>query len=221
MAVTAFIEETAQPGHPRSSERRRLRLLLQGAKASGSGIKALVHNISATGLLIEADADMKPGDRIEIALPHAGATSVSIIWASGSLYGCRFDTPVSTATLSAASLRSVATPDAPIEPDAPASTLESFGLRLQRLRLAQGLTQSQVATELGVSEPSISAWEQDKARPKAGRIEALAKLLGVQSADLLGIESRETLRSATERAKAQIAAVAGVSPDRIRITIDL
>lgn len=219
MAVTGFIEET--PGQPRSSERRRLRLLLQGAKASGSGIKTLVHNISATGLLIECDADMHPGDRIEIALPHAGATSVSIIWASGSLYGCRFDTPISTATLSAARLRSVVSPDAPTEADEEAPALESFGVRLQRLRLAKGLTQLQVATELGVSEPSISAWEQDKARPKAGRIEALAKLLGVQSSDLLGIEPRETLQSAVTHAKAQIAAAAGISTDRIRITIDL
>jgi transcriptional regulator with XRE-family HTH domain len=219
MAVTGFIEET--PGQPRSSERRRLRLLLQGAKASGSGIKTLVHNISATGLLIECDADMHPGDRIEIALPHAGATSVSIIWASGSLYGCRFDTPISTATLSAARLRSVVSPDAPTEADEEAPALESFGVRLQRLRLAKGLNQLQVATELGVSEPSLSAWEQDKARPKAGRIEALAKLLGVQSSDLLGIEPRETLQSAVTHAKAQIAAAAGISTDRIRITIDL
>jgi transcriptional regulator with XRE-family HTH domain len=219
MAVTGFIEET--PSHPRSSERRRLRLLLQGAKASGSGIKTLVHNISATGLLIECNADMQPGDRIEIALPHAGATSVSIIWVSGNLYGCRFDTPISTATLSAARLRGVVTPDAPTEADEEAPALESFGLRLQRLRLAKGLTQLQVATELGVSEPSISAWEQDKARPKAGRIEAFAKLLGVQSSDLLGIEPRETLQSAVAHAKAQIAAAAGISTDCIRITIDL
>ncbi|MGV1682862.1 helix-turn-helix domain-containing protein [Sphingopyxis sp. NJF-3] len=221
MAVTAFIEEAARAGQSRSSERRKLRLLLKGSKTSGSGIKALVHNISATGLLIESDVDLKPGDGIEIALPHAGATSVSVVWASGSIYGCRFDTPVSTATLSAASLRSVATPDAPAEADEEAAALESFGLRLQRLRLAKGLTQLQVATELGVSEPSISAWEQDKARPKAGRIEALAKLLGVQSSGLLGIEPRETLQSAVTHAKTQIAAAAGISTDRIRITIDL
>src|SRR3546814_18649887 len=76
--------------------------------------------------------------------------------------------PLSPATLSAAQLRSVVVEGEPDAQNRPAASAESFGARLQRLRTAKGLTQGQLAVRLGVSEPSISAWELDKARPKAG-----------------------------------------------------
>src|SRR3546814_5659969 len=65
----------------------------------------MIHNISATGLLVETDLALGIGDRIAIGLPHAGATAIEVIWASGRLYGCRFGRPISPATLSAAQLR--------------------------------------------------------------------------------------------------------------------
>src|SRR3546814_19897218 len=89
--------------------------------------------------------------------------------------------PVSPASLGAGPLLRVV---GEVEPDAaqnrPAASAESFGARLQRLRTAKGLTQGQLAVRLGVSEPSISAWELDKARPKAGRVAVRANMLGVE-----------------------------------------
>ena len=38
-------------------------------------------------------------DRIEIELPHAGDITAVVIWASGRLFGCQFEGPVSPATL--------------------------------------------------------------------------------------------------------------------------
>lgn len=219
MAIPAYIEKTPRSRGELRSARRTLRLQLQGAKATGGEVAVLVHNISATGLLIESDVALDLGDRIEIGLPHAGTTWAKVIWTSTRIYGCQFDTPISAATLSAAQLRSVVGPDSGTLPDLPRA--ESFGVRLQRLRTAKGLTQSQVAKQLSVSEPSISAWEQDKARPKAGRMEALAVLLGVDISELLGIDEAESLGDVIARAKEQIARAADVSPDNVKIIIEI
>ena len=74
---------------------------------------------------------------------------------------------------------------------------------------------------LGVSEPSISAWELDKARPKAGRVEVLAEMLGVEIHELLGLEDTANLRELVTRAKERIAKAAGVAPDNIKLTIEI
>ncbi|MBB6427626.1 helix-turn-helix domain-containing protein [Sphingopyxis sp. JAI128] len=221
MAIPAYIENSeASRGKPRSA-RHTLRLQLQGAKSSGSGVSVLLHNISSTGLLIESEGTLDVGDRIEIGLPHAGATCAKVIWASAHIYGCQFDAPISSATLSAAQLRSVVGPQGGTLPVSQPPQAESLGARLQRLRTTRGLTQSQIAKQLGVSEPSISAWEQDKARPKAGRMEKLAVLLGVELSELLGIEEAESLGDVVARAKNDIAKAAEISLDKIRIVIEI
>src|SRR3546814_8387259 len=79
---------------------------------------------------------------------------------------------------------------------------------------------SDLAAELGVSEPSISAWETDKARPKVGRVDALAQLLGVSTRELLGDGDRTKLHGLIADARTQIAAAAGARPDQIKITIE-
>lgn len=221
MAIPAFIETVVRSDDTLRSERRKLRLQLQGAKATGGEVQVLVHNISATGLLIESEVALAPGEGIEIGLPHAGATWAKVIWASGRIHGCQFDTPISPATLSAAQLRGVVGSDAGAVPDHGPPRMESFGDRLLRLRGEKGLTQAQVAARLGVSEPSISAWEQDKARPKAGRMEALSLLLGVEMSELLGIEESESLNDVVARAKAQVARAAAVDPENVKIIIEM
>ena len=220
MAIPAFIEGPSAGGKARSA-RRKLRLQLHGTKANGGSIDMAVHNISATGLLLEGDAALALGDHLDIVLPHAGATRARVIWASGALYGCQFDTPISPATLSAAQLRAVVGNDREEDTAPTLPGTESFGDRLHRLRTAKRLTQMQIATELGVSEQSISAWEQDKARPKAGRIKALAVLLNVEMTELLGIDEANSLRDVVARAKAQVAEAAAVSADNVKIIIEI
>ncbi|WP_267128035.1 PilZ domain-containing protein [Sphingopyxis fribergensis] len=72
----------------------------------GTGLEVQIHNISGTGLLLESDVKLAAGDRIEIELPHAGDITAVVIWASGRLFGCQFEGPVSPATLSAVELKS-------------------------------------------------------------------------------------------------------------------
>ncbi|SKB70702.1 helix-turn-helix domain-containing protein [Sphingopyxis flava] len=219
MAIPAYIETGEVRGAKSRSPRRTLRLQLPGAKATGDDLMVQVHNISASGLLIESEVALAIGERIEIDLPHAGPTGARIIWNSAHIYGCQFDTAITSATLSAAQLRSIVGPDARVSPR-PRSA-ESFGTRLQRLRMARGLTQSQMAKQLAVSEPSISAWEQGKARPKPGRMEALAALLGTDVSELLGLEEGECLGDVIARAKKDIARAAKLSPENIKVVIEV
>lgn len=219
MAIPAYIETGELRGGKSRSPRRTLRLQLAGAKATGGDLMVQVHNISASGLLIESEAVLDIGERIEIDLPHAGPTGARIIWNSAQIYGCQFDTLISSATLSAAQLRSVVGPEGRIAP--PARATESLGTRLQRLRMAKGLTQSQVAKHLSVSEPSISAWEQGKARPKPGRMEALAALLGTDVSELLGLEEGECVGDVIARAKNDIARAAKLRPENIKVVIEV
>ncbi|HKX89470.1 MAG TPA: helix-turn-helix domain-containing protein [Sphingopyxis sp.] len=219
--MTVYLNNNPRSAGKGRASRRQLRLPLHGSKATGTEIEALVHNISATGMLVESGAPLEIGEVIEINLPHSGKTATRVIWTSGQLAGCQFEIPISPATLSAAQLRSVVGPDAHAPEDLPAPAAESFGVRLQRLRGARELTQGQLATRLGVSEPSISAWELDKARPKAGRMEALAVALGVEVSELLGFDETENLNELVAKAKAQIARAAGVDPAKIRFTIEI
>lgn len=219
--MTVYLNDNPRsPGNGRAS-RRQLRLPLHGSKATSGEIEGLVHNISATGMLVESGTPLEIDEVIEVNLPHSGKTATKVIWTSGSLAGCQFEMPISSATLSAAQLRGVVGPDAHATEDQPAPATESFGVRLQRLRAARELTQGQLAATLGVSEPSISAWELDKARPKAGRIEALSVALGVEISELLGIDEAENLNDLVARAKAQIARAAGVDPAKIKFTIEI
>lgn len=221
MAMTVYLNDAPRSAGNRRASRRQLRLPLHGSKATGAEIEALVHNISATGMLVESRLPLEIGEVIDVNLPHSGKTATKVIWTSGGLAGCQFEMPISPATLSAAQLRSVVGPDAHAPDHLPAPAAESFGVRLQRLRSAKQLTQGQLAVQLGVSEPSISAWELDKARPKAGRIEALSAALGVEISEILGFDEGENLRDLVARAKEQIAKAAGVSPANVKFTIEM
>lgn len=92
---------------------------------------------------------------------------------------------------------------------------------MQRLRKERGLTLSQLAAQLGVSKPTVWAWEQGKARPVEGRMEALAQALDVPAWEMLMGRTSPALPDLITRAKEQIAVELGVTPDKVRIVVDL
>src|SRR3546814_935497 len=196
MPIRGHFLPAASNGDKRHEVRRKLSLLARGVQHDGTGIEVQIHNISGTGLLFESDIKLAACDRIEIELPHAGDITAGVIWASGRLFGCQFEGPVSSATLSAVELKSAGAPapeltsaiaPTPSVDEAGASPVidEAFGARLQRLRTKAGLSQAEVAKRMGVSPPSISSWEKGRARPKRGRMAKLATILGVPISDLL------------------------------------
>ena len=85
----------------------------------------------------------------------------------------------------------------PAPPQGAAANGEALAARLGRLRREAGLTLADVAAALGVSKPTVWAWEKGKARPLPERLGAIAAALGVeaegsprQSAPSLSISSR-------------------------------
>ena len=61
---------------------------------------------------------------------------------------------------------------------------ETLGRRLQRLRLAAGLTQEELAGKAGVPVWSLRNWEHDHRLPGLVPVYKLAQALGVQMEEL-------------------------------------
>ncbi|MGN3973918.1 helix-turn-helix domain-containing protein [Tsuneonella sp. SYSU-LHT278] len=207
--------DTDESTDPRSAGRRTLHLGVSGRFASGSESAVTVHNISATGLLIETSAALAEGERIVVDLPEAGERDARVIWTDGLMHGCRFEEPLGAGALSAAQLRgAVRGADRGGLPQG-----EEFGARLHRLRTERGLSLADIANRLGVSKPTVWAWEHGKARPVERRLSALAEALGVTPGGLEPAASGPV--EAVEAGRRQIAEAYGVDPKRVRIMIEL
>ncbi|WP_395331082.1 helix-turn-helix domain-containing protein [Novosphingobium sp. BL-8H] len=214
--------------------RRKLMFETQGSNAGGTEMPVLVHNFSESGLLLESVALLTIDETIELDLPEAGLTPARVVWSSGNLYGCAFDRMLPKAALSAAQLRGVAQPgiDLPKAGQSAAETHaggnapaaiggESLGERLHRLRKERGLTQGELASRLGVSKPTVWAWEQGRARPIEDRLEAIARELGVATTELRPGRTVAGLPELIARCREQIASAVETTPDKIKIMIEL
>lgn len=94
--------ERVEAQSQRGSSRLKLGL---GVNLAGSGEEVVVHDLSATGILIETGAKLRRSARIEVELPEVGATVARVVWRSGDFFGCEFARPIPKAVLSAALLR--------------------------------------------------------------------------------------------------------------------
>lgn len=216
MVIAAHLERSDQAR--RDAQRLTLRFETVGGRESGEVLPVRVHNASRTGLLLECEAELSVDEGIDIDFPHAGVTPARVVWASGTLYGCRFDEPISPGTLAAAELRS----DAGLKLERMhASAPESFGSRLQRLRKERGLTLAQLGERLDVSKPTVWAWEKGKARPIESRIAAIADVLGVSEQELADVHDSAEAREVLAHSREVIARAFGTEPAKIRIMIEL
>lgn len=59
------------------------------------------------------------------------------------------------------------------------------GATIKRLREAKGITQTQLAEQIGVSDKAVSKWETAKGLPDITLIEPLSKALGVSVMELM------------------------------------
>ena len=207
MGFSARLDKAALDA--RKGPRRTLYLGATGRTGDGD-TPVTVHNISATGLLLESRAPLTVGETIEVDLPENDAARAKVVWASEPMFGCQFETPLTPAALSAAQLRS--TPSVP-------GGEEALGDTLHRLRLARGLSLGDVAARLGVSKPTVWAWEHGRSRPVEHRLTALGEVLG------LGREALDpqapALPDILAQSRERIAAAYGVSPASVRIMIEL
>ncbi|MBQ3087554.1 MAG: helix-turn-helix domain-containing protein [Clostridia bacterium] len=63
------------------------------------------------------------------------------------------------------------------------------GATVKKLREAKGLTQSQLAVQIGVSSKAVSKWETAKGLPDISLIEPLSEALGVSVMELMSGET--------------------------------
>ena len=66
-------------------------------------------------------------------------------------------------------------------------TMQGIGIIIKELRKEAGCSQSQLAEVLGVTQDSISLWENDKRIPDATYIVGMAKFFDVSTDYLLGL----------------------------------
>lgn len=66
----------------------------------------------------------------------------------------------------------------------------SIGRQIRRLRLADGMTQEQLAERLGVTFQSVSKWENGLTAPDLSLLEPLADLFRVSMDELLGYDGK-------------------------------
>ena len=70
---------------------------------------------------------------------------------------------------------------------------ESFGNMVVALRKEKGMTQLELAEEMGVTDKAVSKWERDLSFPDVSSIPKLAEILGVSVDELMQVkaESKE------------------------------
>lgn len=233
MALKAHINPAPSPTtgpDNRAADRRALLLETSGLLPSGLAANVIVHNISAAGLLLETQLPLARGEHLTMHLPETGAVIAVIVWQSGNLFGCAFERALGESTLAAVQLRAAqaeppepSAQDQPNEPRAAEKALppEALGPRLNRLRRERGMTLAQVADALGVSKPTVWAWEKSKARPVPERLEPIARVLGVTVADLEEAGGPLQHSAVVEECRLRIATAYGTEPAQVRIMIEV
>lgn len=68
-----------------------------------------------------------------------------------------------------------------------------FGTRLKSLRKQAGLTQQQLATQLGITKSVVSFYELQERSPSPEVLIKLASIFHVSADYLLGLDARETI----------------------------
>ena len=66
-----------------------------------------------------------------------------------------------------------------------------FGNYMYKKRMESGLSQSQVARLLGISDKAVSKWENGKAKPRTATLRRLAELYQISLEDLLNMKEEE------------------------------
>jgi hypothetical protein len=108
MPLFAHLDPEKEKAERRSSRRRKLRLRAN-PEASG-GAQVVIHDLSERGMLLESAAALIVGETLDLIIPEAGSARATIVWNSGPYFGCRFEKPLASSAVSAASLRSPPSP---------------------------------------------------------------------------------------------------------------
>jgi transcriptional regulator with XRE-family HTH domain len=95
-----------------------------------------------------------------------------------------------------------------------------LGGRIQQLRKDQGITQVQLAEQLGVSQQTVTAYENGSRRVPISHLPRLAQLLGVSIEDLLG-ERKANKRGPASKLQQLMARIAQLPRARQQFVIQV
>lgn len=90
---------------------------------------------------------------------------------------------------------------------------QQLGRRIQERRKAQGFTQEQLGSLLGVSAQAVSKWENGESAPDIGLLPSLCPALAISADALLGIEASAGIESLAEQLVARLAQQKGAARD--------
>ena len=68
-----------------------------------------------------------------------------------------------------------------------------ISIQIKKLRLASGLTQVNLAKQLGVTKQCVSNWENDNIQPSIDMLIKLSEFFKVSSDYILGLEKRKVI----------------------------
>ena len=230
MKVEAQFEPPASAEKRRGSARRKLRLRTRNESATSISSEVIVHDLSATGLLLETAVELAVDERIQVELPEATNTRARVVWRSGNLFGCQFTSPLPRAALSAAQLLSSPDVDIAARPPSNLEGAGAFGPLIRRWRQQQGLTVAKLAERMGVSRPTIWAWESGKSQPRKRMLSALRREMGAAASSEAsasvqpvspdpGSDDRSLQRAVAET-KERIANIAGTMPEKVTVIVE-
>lgn len=75
-----------------------------------------------------------------------------------------------------------------------------FGDKIKKLRETKGMTQSDLAKKLNISDKTVSSWENGTRLPRMGMVESISEILGVSKSDLFeNKESQPLVEQALQR----------------------
>ena len=77
---------------------------------------------------------------------------------------------------------------------------QTFGAMLTALRKEQGMTQLELAEQMGVTDKAVSKWERDLSFPDVSSLPRLAELLGVSVDELMRGKEEKSAPALGERA---------------------
>ncbi|MBV7265889.1 helix-turn-helix domain-containing protein [Erythrobacter ani] len=230
MVLRAYLDPSPGIVDDRREQRRAMQLETSGALPGGTTANVTVHNLSASGLLLETDLPLEEGEVLAVELPEAGRVDASVVWQSGRLFGCAFGSSISEGALAAAQTQDMLGRTQAMTGDTGGAgdknrfspvLSEPFGVRLNRLRRERGLTLAQVADALDVSKPTVWAWEKGKARPLPERIDAIAAALGISVEELGDTMPTSEGSAIAQECRLRIATAFGTDPHSIRIMIEI
>ena len=211
----------------RSSRRYTLQLPISIISGEGPTLPGSILNLSREGCLLSTLEYLLPGQSVNMQIAPRGEHPIeaSVAWSSDTLYGCTFVTPLSEAHLSDI-LRVNAV--SPTEFTSSESVLAKLPEALLAARQASGYTTTELARHLGVSRPTLWAWESGRATPSHENQQSVLDFL--RRSQFPTLETREStvapdngvdvlFQETIAASRRDLAHKLGLEEDQIRILI--